>query len=79
MRIWYGPGSFSCGPRPDPDPTLCESDHLWRERQRIRERSGIKFNLGHALRENNLTKRITSLLSGERKKKEDAYEQIADI
>ena len=35
-----------------------------------------KFILGHALRENNLKKRITSLLSGERRKKEDAYEQL---
>ena len=32
---------------------------------RIRERSITKFILGHAFRENNLTKRITSLLSGE--------------
>ena len=40
----------------------------------IGERS--KFILGHALRENNLTKRITSLLFGERKKKEDAFEQL---
>ena len=44
----------------------------------IREPSRTKFKLGYALGENNLTKRITSLLSGERKKK-DAYEQIADI
>ena len=35
----------------------------------MRERSGIEFKLGHALRENSLTKRNTSLLSGERKKK----------
>ena len=44
---------------------------------RTRERSRIKFKLGHAIRENNLTKRITSLQSGEKKKKkEDAYEQL---
>ena len=46
------------------------------------ERLGIKFKLGHALRENNLTKRITSLLSGERKKKKmcrNNCKQIADI
>ena len=42
---------------------------LERQFYRTRERSGIKFKLGHALRENNLTKRVTSLLSGERKKK----------
>ena len=35
----------------------------------------IKFILGHALKENMLTKRIASLLSGERKKK-DAFEQL---
>ena len=35
----------------------------------IRERSVTKFTLGHALRENNSTKRITSLLSSERKGK----------
>ena len=43
---------------------------------RIGECSVTKFILGHALRENNLTKRITSLLFGERKKKEDAFEQL---
>ena len=42
----------------------------------ILERSRIKFKLGYALRENNLTKRITSLLSGERKKKKDTFEQL---
>ena len=42
----------------------------------IRERLGIKLKLGHTLRENNLTKCITSLLSGERKKKQDAYKQL---
>ena len=41
----------------------------------IREGSITKFILGHALGENNLTKRMASLLSGERKKKEDAFEQ----
>ena len=35
---------------------------------------GNKVQTGHTLRENNLTKRITSLLFGERKK--DAYEQL---
>ena len=49
---------------------------LERQFYRTRERLGIKFKLRHTLRENNLTKRITSLLSGERKKKEDAYEQL---
>ena len=34
----------------------------------------IKFKLGHVLKENNLTKRITLLLSGEKKK--DAYKQL---
>ena len=41
----------------------------------IRERSITKFILGHALKENILTKRIASLLSIERKKKEDAFKQ----
>ena len=49
---------------------------LERQFYRTKERSGIRFKLGHVLRENNLTKRIRSLLSGERKKKEDAYEQL---
>ena len=43
---------------------------------RTRERSGIKFKLGHALRENNLTKRITSLLSGEKQKKQDMFKHL---
>ena len=34
-----------------------------------REPLKTKFKLGHVLRENNLTKRIMLLLSGERKKK----------
>ena len=42
---------------------------LERQFYRTREHLGIKFKLGHELRENNLTKCITSLLSGERKKK----------
>ena len=45
----------------------------------MREHLRIEFKLGHVLRENHLTKCVTSLLSGERKKKEHAYEQIADI
>ena len=49
---------------------------LKRQFYRTRKHSGIKFKLGHALRENNLTKRITSLLSDERKKKQDAYKQL---
>ena len=44
----------------------------------VQEPSRTTFKLGDELKENNLTKRITSLLSGERKKKE-GYEQIADI
>ena len=53
------------------DDHLTRISYMMRKLTRIlsRERSGIKFKLGHALRENNLTKRITSLLSGERKKK----------
>ena len=43
---------------------------------RTRECSGIKFKLGHALRENNLTKRITSLLSGEKQKKQDMFKHL---
>ena len=42
---------------------------LERQFYRTREHLGIKFKLGHELREKNLTKCITSLLSGERKKK----------
>ena len=42
---------------------------LQKKRYCTPESSGIKFKLGHVLRENNLTKRSTSLLSGERKKK----------
>ena len=45
----------------------------------MQQHSRIEFKLGHVLRENNLTMRVTSLLSGERKKKEDTYKQIADI
>ena len=57
-----------------------ESKRLLRD---MREHSITKLILGHALRENNLTKRITSLLSGERKKKGKIHlnncKQIADI
>ena len=49
---------------------------LERQFYRTRQHSGIKFKLGHALRKNNLTKSITPLLSGERKKKVDAYKQL---
>ena len=47
-----------------------------RKRYCTRERSGIKLKLGHALRENNLTKRNISLLSGEKKTKRKCVRTI---
>ena len=56
-------------PNPQEKTLFSNAPELKRQFYRTREHSGIKFKLGHALRENNLTKRITSLLSGERNKK----------
>ena len=66
-----------------PEKTLrSTAPELDRQFYHKREHSGIKFELGHALRENNLTKRITSLMSGKRKKNKmhmSNCKQIADI